>query len=178
MIGQIELADSETALYAEVSEAERRSLVDHDVNRARQAGQAAKQLFRSLQRREAIPETRLRYFADREYSASDTRTSRRERFLRNAHTEDAMYEHPHFWRYVLYFVNGADLPSAVVERFVGLARDSMREYNTLSSFAKQASRQLPGDRGTKADEFFKLAIDCDCPLNEAIGVRRAVMQAR
>lgn len=54
----------------------------------------------------------------------------------------------------------------------------MREYNTLSSSARQASRQLPGDRGTKADEFFKLAIDCDCPLTEAIGVRRAVMQAR
>lgn len=178
MIGQIELTDGETALYAEVSEAEHRSLVDHDFNRARQAGQAAKELFRSLQHRDAIPEKRLRYFADREYSASDTRTSRRERFLRNAHTEDAMYEHPHFWKYILYFINGADLPSAMVERFVELAKDSMREYNTLSSFARQASRQLPGDRGTKADEFFKLVIDCDCPLNEAIGVRRAVMQAR
>jgi hypothetical protein len=178
MIGQIELTDSETALYVQVSEADRRSLVDHDFNRARQAGQAAKELFRSLQRRHSIPEKRLRYFADREYSASDTRTSRRERFLRNAHTEDAMYEHPHFWKYVLYFINGADLPSAIVDRFAELARDSMRDYNTLSSFARRASRQLPGDHGTKADEFFKLAIDCDCPLTEAIGVRRAVMQAR
>ena len=85
MIGQIELTDSETALYAEASEAQRRSLVDHDLNRTRRAGQAAKQLFRSLQTRGAIPEKRLRYFADREYSASDTRSSRRERFLRNAH---------------------------------------------------------------------------------------------
>jgi hypothetical protein len=178
MIGKIELTDSERALYTEVSEAERRSLVDHDFNRTRQAGQAAKGLFRSLQRRDAIPEKRLRYFANREYSASDTRTSRRERFLRNAHTEDAMYEHPHFWKYVLYFINGADLPTAIVERFVELAKDSMREYNTLSSFARPASRQLPGDRGTKADEFFKLAIDCDCPLTEAIGIRRAVMQGR
>lgn len=89
-----------------------------------------------------------------------------------------MYEHPHFWKYVLYFINGADLPSAIVERFAELAKDSMREYNTLSSFARQASGRLTGDHGTKADEFFKLAIDCDCPLTEAIGVRRAVMQAR
>lgn len=104
MIGQIQLTDRETTLFAEVLEAERRSPVDHDFKRARQAGQAAKQLFRSLQARDAIPENRMRYFADRERSASDSRTSRRERFLRNAHTEDAMYEHLHFWKYIIYFI--------------------------------------------------------------------------
>jgi len=54
----------------------------------------------------------------------------------------------------------------------------MREYNTLSSFARRASRDLPGDRTMKADEFYKLALDWDCELNEAIGIRRTVMQAR
>lgn len=178
MLGQIELTDGETALYALVSEAERQSLVNHDFRRARQAGEASKKLFGSLQRRKAIPEARLRYFADRRYSASDTRSSRRDRFLRNAHTEDQMYTHPHFWKYLLYFVNGPDLPSEVVVNFAEIAKDKMRDYDALSSFARQASRRLTGDHTTKADEFFKLALDCDCPLNEAMQVRQAVMRAR
>lgn len=178
MTEQIELTDIETALYVQVSEAERLLLVDHDHNRARKAGEASSQLFRLLLGRNAIPESRRRYFADRTYNSSDTRASRRDRFLRNARSEDAMYEHPHFWKYLIYFINGADLPQEVVEEFAQISKDEMRDYNALSSFARRTSRQVPGDHGTKAEEFFKLAIDCGCPLNEANGIRRAVMQVR
>src|SRR5437773_325105 len=114
MIGQIEITDGETALYAQVSEAERFLLVNHDAQRARQAGEASKKLFRSLFERGAIPKSRLRYFADPEYNAGNSRSSRRELFLRNSHTDDAMYAHPHFWKHLLYFINGADLPMNVV----------------------------------------------------------------
>jgi hypothetical protein len=89
-----------------------------------------------------------------------------------------MYEHPHFWKYLVYFISGADLSNEVAARFVVISKDTMRDYDALSSFARRTSRQLPGDRGTKAEEFFKLALDCDCPLTEAIQIRRAVMQAR
>ena len=178
MTGQIELTDMETALYAQVAEAERLSLVDHDYNRARQAGQASRELFHSLIRRKAIPEQRLRYFADPTYNASDTRASKRDRFLRNARTEDAMYEHPHFWKYLIYFINGAELPNQIVDQFAAIAKDEMRDYNALSSLSRKASRNLPGDHSSKADEFYKLALDCDCPLSEAMGIRRAVMQVR
>ena len=178
MIGQIELTDGETTLYAEISEADRLLLVNHDAQRARQTGDASKKLFRSLFERGAIPESRLRYFADPEYNAHNSRTSRRELFLRNAHTDDAMYAHPHFWKYLLYFINGADLPRNVVEEFRKIAQDEFRDHNALSSLARRTSRTLPGDQGNKAEEFFKLALDCGCPLSEALNVRRAVMQAR
>ncbi|HTF68190.1 MAG TPA: hypothetical protein VK638_36480 [Edaphobacter sp.] len=140
MIGQIELTDTETALYAQVSEAERLLLVDHDYNRTCQAGQASRELFHSLMKRKAIPEQRLRYFADPAYNASDTRASKRERFLRNARTEDAMYEHPHFWKYLIYFINGPELPHHVVDQFDAIAKDEMRNYDALSSLslARQA----------------------------------------
>jgi len=167
MIGQIELTDSETALYAEVSEAERLLLVNHNAQRARQAGEASKKLFRSLFERGAIPKPRLRYFADSEYNAHNPRASRRELFLRNAHTEDAMYAHPQFWRYLLYFINGADLPRAVVADFQKISQDEFRDHDALASLARRTSRALPEDRGSKAEEFFKLAIDCGCPLSEA-----------
>ena len=56
MIGQIEVTDSETALYAQVSEAERLLGVDHDYQRTRLAGVASRELFHSLMERHAIPE--------------------------------------------------------------------------------------------------------------------------
>ena len=123
MVGQIELTDSETALYAQVSEAERLLGVDHDYQRARLAGVASRELVHSLMERHAIPEQRLRYFTDKTYNPSNTCASKRELFLRNAHTDDAMYEHPHFWKYLLYFINGADLPRPVIDQFAELAAD-------------------------------------------------------
>lgn len=178
MVGQIELTDPETALYAQVSEAERLLNVDHDHQRTQRAGVASKELFLGLMARHAIPEKRLRYFADKSYNASDTRASKRERFLRNAHTEDAMYEHPHFWKYLLYFINGAELPRPIIHQFAEIAADEMRDHDALSKFSRRATRGVAGDSGSKAEEFFKLALDCDCGLPEAFGVRRAVMQVK
>lgn len=178
MVGQIELTDSETALYAHVSEAERLLGVDHDYQRARLAGVASRELFQSLMERHTIPERRLRYFADKAYNPSNTRASKRELFLRNAHTNDAMYEHPHFWKYLLYFINGADLPRPIIEQFSEIAADEMRDHDALSKFSRKATRGLAGDSGSKAEEFYKLALDCDCGLPEALGIRRAVMQVK
>jgi hypothetical protein len=42
MVVQIELTDSETALYAQVTEAERLLNVDHDYQRTQRAGVASK----------------------------------------------------------------------------------------------------------------------------------------
>jgi hypothetical protein len=178
MVGQIELTDSETGLYAQVSEAERLLGVDHDYQRARLAGVASRELFHSLMERHAIPEQRLRYFADKDYNPSNTRASKRELFLRNAHTNDAMYEHPHFWKYLLYFINGTDLPRPIIEQFSEIAADEMRDHDALSKFSRKATRGLAGDSGSKAEAFYKLALDCDCGLPEALGIRRAVMQVK
>jgi len=178
MVSQVELTDSETALYAKYQKHNAFVGVDHDYQRTRNAGVASRELFESLLDRDAIPEQRLCYFADKRYNASDTRASKRERFLRNAHTEDAMHEHPHFWKYLLYFINGAELPRPVIEQFAEIAKDEMRDYDALSKFARNATRALSGDSGTKADDFFKLALDCGCNLTEASGVRKAVMQVK
>jgi len=48
MTGPIELTDSETALYAQVSEAEGLLGVDHGGQRTRLAGVASRELFESL----------------------------------------------------------------------------------------------------------------------------------
>jgi hypothetical protein len=178
MVGQIELTDSETALYAQVSQAECLLGLGHDYQRTRLAGVASRELFHSLMERQAIPEQRLRYFADKTYNPSNTRASKRELFLRNAHTDDAMYEHPHFWKYLLYFIIGADLPRPIIDQFAEIAADEMRDHDALSKLSRKATRSVSGDSGSKAEEFYKLALDCDCGLPEALGIRRAVMQVK
>jgi hypothetical protein len=178
MIGTIELTNSETALYKQVLEANDSIRVEHDRDTAIRAGEASYKLFQSLMERKAIPEQRLRYFADPSYNPSNTRASKRDLFLRNAHTDGAMYRHAHFWKYLIYFVEGAKLPPSISEQLTMIAKNEMREYNAASSYSRKVSRNLPGDRDTKIDEFFKLALDCGLPLDEALGVRRAVMQAK
>jgi len=89
-----------------------------------------------------------------------------------------MYEHAHFWKYLMYFINGVDLPREIADQFVAISKDTMREHDALPSLARRASRQMSGERADKANEFFKLALDCDCSFIEALGIRRSVMQAR
>lgn len=178
MLEAIELNEHEAVLAAQVKEANRRSLEDHDYERTIQAGRASRSLMELLLQRDAIPDVRLRYFVDPQYNGGNRKSSRRELFRRNAHGDGVMYEHPHFWKYLLFFILGAKLPENVKTRFAELAADTMRDHGSLDKLARQLSRSLPEDNATKAEEFFKLAMDCDCTLTEGMNVRRAVMSAR
>jgi hypothetical protein len=174
----IELNEHEAALATQVKEANRRSLEDHDYERTMQAGRASRSLMELLLQRDAIPQVRLRYFFDPQYNGGNRKSSRHELFRLNAHSDEKMYEHPHFWKYLLFFMLGAKLPENVKSRFAELAADTMRDHGSLDKLARELSRSLPEDNATKAEEFFKLAMDCDCTLTEGMNVRRAVMSAR
>jgi hypothetical protein len=178
MMNAIELTAEEATLAAQVKEANRLSLVNHDYDRTISAGLASEKLIGLLLERKAIPDVRLRYFADRQYNGGNPKSSRYELFRRNADSDAAMYRHPHFWKYLLFFIFGAKLPEPVKERFAELADDDMRNHGSLAALARQLSRTLPEDSGTKAEEFFKLAMDCGCTVMEGMNVRRAVMAAR
>ncbi len=178
MLGSIELTEHEATLAARVKEADRLLLHEHNVERTRSAGIASRELMELLLKRKAIPEARLRYFTDERYNGSNPRSSRMELFRRNAESNAEMYEHPHFWKYLQYFLWGANLQETAVSQFSQLAVDKFRDHGSLEKLARQLSRTFPGDHATKAEEFFKLAIDCDCTVSEAMNVRRAVLSTR
>jgi hypothetical protein len=178
MLEAIELNKHETALAAQAKDADQRSLEDHDYERTVQAGRASRSLMELLLQQDAIPEVRLRYFVDPQYNGGNRKSSRRELFRRNAHSDEEMYEHPHFWKYLLFFIHGAKLPENVKSRLAELAADTKRDHGSLDKLARELCRSLREDNATKAEEFFKLAMDCDCTLTEGMNVRRAVMSAR
>jgi hypothetical protein len=178
MLGSITLTEQESTLLAQVHEADGLLLSDHNPPRTIAAGEAAHTLFKMLLARDAIPESRLRYFADADYNGKNSRSSRRDVFLKNAGSAEEMYTHAHFWKYLFFFIDGASVPSPMREQFAEVACDEMREHGALSALARRMTRQLPGDAPTKAEEFFKLALDCDVSLMKSFPIRTAVMSVR
>lgn len=170
----VELTEQENTLAEEVRDAARLLRNNHDYERTINAGYASRQLMESLLKREAIPEQRLRYFTDAAYNSGHTKGSRYELFRRNTASNSEMYEHPHFWKYLLYFLDGPELPSEVAERFASLCADQVRDHGSVEKLARATARTIPGDPAEKAEELFKLVMECGGTLSEATNVRRTV----
>jgi hypothetical protein len=68
------------------------------------------ELWNSLCSRGAIPEVRLQYFTDAERNPGGRGKSRMQIFEKNGTSGEKIVEHPHFLKYLEYFVFGPDLP--------------------------------------------------------------------
>jgi len=179
MIGQIELTKAEQKLASKIVF----DLVRLEYKQAIENGELAAALMQSLLDRNAIPENRLRYFADPEYNPGRSKSSLREIFLRNAGTTKEMYRHPHFAMYYLnYFVYGADLPLAVKEAFFAKTQEHFVTRSQLVEFARHLVRSYNLVRYPQNyrlnDMFYQLALDCDCDESDARAVREAVMRVK
>ena len=89
-----------------------------------------------------------------------------------------MYTHPDFWKYLRYFVLGARLSDSIERQFFRVQRDPFRGPGDLVRLAKRQAGRIPIDGRKLAEEFYKLALDCDCEPYEALRVRRAVLAMR
>jgi hypothetical protein len=141
----------------------------------------AAKLIKLLLKRNAIPQHRLDYFTDPEYNIG-TKMSRQAVFERNGTRGDEILEHPHFLKYLRYFIYGANLPTPTVEGFCRIVRadrgTSGEVLSQLHSFARREIRDRKLPRGEAAEEFYKLALDCGLDVDRAKGVRRAALEAR
>lgn len=83
----------------------------HDHETWVEVGRRMVPLMRSLAAKGAIPEARARYFLDADFNPGDTR-SRRDVFVGNGcRTDKEIFGHPHFLKYLRYFVEGPGLPA-------------------------------------------------------------------
>ncbi|HWV55072.1 hypothetical protein [Pseudorhodoplanes sp.] len=73
-----------------------------------------------LQKRNAIPKQRLDYFDDPQFRSGRIKGAHRNLFERNGTVGVEIYQHPHFLKYLRYFLFGADLPPDVLDRFKSL----------------------------------------------------------
>lgn len=138
-------------------------------------------LLRSLIEREAIPDERLNYWLDPDYNVGVS-TSRKGVFDRNRRVGEEIYTHPHFLRYLRYFLFGADLPELVVQRFEEQVGNpewvTSGDVIPIANCARTLTRQFNLDRTRAPEEFFKLSLDVGLDLDTALQVRRTVMRLR
>ena len=90
-------------------------------------------LVRSLSDRNAIPEQRLKYWNDPEYNVGGRFTSKRGTFERNGTEGDEIYRHPHFLKYLRYFLYGADLPDDLIDRFRSSCEEGFVNFSHVTS---------------------------------------------
>ncbi len=140
------------------------------------------ELLDLLDERSGIPQNRIAYFTDPEFNQGNHGRSRQQGFERNGCRGSEILRHPHFLKYLKYFLFGADLPSRVIASFVktidGCGTVSSGDITELSTEARRLTRLHRLESRTASDEFFKLAIDCDISPWMADSIRTSVRSVR
>jgi len=145
-------------------------------------GESALALMTLLIARKAIPEVRTKYFTDADFNVGGRGESRADIFKKNGTSGEAIFRHPHFLKYLHYFLYGPDLPPPVADEFrrkvadIGFVTSS--DIVPLGAFARQLTRTHRLNGSDAAEEFFKLALECGLELHEARVIRDSVKQAR
>jgi hypothetical protein len=137
-------------------------------------GHRAAALFKSLLARKAIPEVRLRYFADPDYFLGKGKGSIRDHFLSNSRTDEAMYQHAHFLQYLRYFIFGSLVPHEMKREFLEECNDFLATPQTLSKLAKSQAKKLGSQKVDWPDEYYRLALDCGAGQHVAAAVRNSL----
>jgi hypothetical protein len=145
-------------------------------------GEAAFGLMESLIARKAIPEVRTNYFNDPDFNLGSRGRSRADVFEKNGTRGEAIFRHPHFLKYLHYFLYGPNLPVHVMEAFrqriVDIGFVTSSDIIPLGAFARKLTRANRLDADDPAEEFFKLALECGLELHEARSVRNSVKAVR
>ena len=138
-------------------------------------------LLDHLQRRDAIPAIRVRYFTDPEFNTARGKKSHRATFEANGSVGHQMLQHPHFLSYLWYFIHPARLPRTVKDHIARLSSapfaDAIETATACRALARQqirAGRIDPVHDYNVDEEFFKLALDCRMSLSDAYLLRRHV----
>lgn len=137
-------------------------------------------LLKSLVDRDAIPEVRVRYWSDPDFQTGRVKTSYKGLFERNGRQGEEIYTHPHFLKYLRYFLFGAQLPERVIAEFEEVVGNP--EWLTSGDVTEitKGTRRLVRECGLlgEDEEFYRLALDMGLGQLFAKTVRDAVKQVR
>lgn len=140
-------------------------------------------LLKSLNKRGAIPEVRLKYWDDPDYNTDHRfKVSNKGLFERNGCMGQDIYTDPHFLPYLRYFLFGAELPDSVIVEFEKKVGNpnwlTSGDILPIGKFARKLVRQHDLDRRRAPEEFFKLCLDMGITLSYAESVMDSVKKAR
>ncbi len=139
-------------------------------------------LMASLSERQAIPEHRVQYFSDGRFNPGGRGSSIRDEFAGNGTSGEAIYGHPHFVKYLRYFLFGTNLSDTIKSRFADAVEAcggiTSGDIRPLSSLAKELAKRSGLPPKEASDEFYKLALDCGVGPETATSFRDAVRSIR
>jgi|SRR5579872_493876 len=140
-------------------------------------GKAAHALLKSLHARGVIPEARLRDFT--EPFPGGRGKSHQDVFVANGSRGDGIFEHPHFVKYLQYFMDGPALPASTIEGFRKiLIEDSGTSgmvMDQLCKFVRAETRTLRLERVNARQEFWRLAQEAG--YSDSVTIRDAAGSA-
>lgn len=144
---------------------------------------AMSKLMGSLLERNAIPESRKKFFTDPAYNIGGHGLSRLQEFEKNGTRGDAIFRHEHFVQYLRYFLYGPDLPTAAIEAFQQNVADCGEPFTsgdslTVAEFARRLTRSHGLNPRHAAEEFYKLVLDCGLDSDDARTARDSVQKVR
>jgi hypothetical protein len=174
---EIELTEREKVLLAQIDFDP--SATSRNADSWLPIADAMQELMRSLLERNAISEARWKFFSDPGFFIGGRGCSRLDIFERNGTRGGAIFRHPHFVKYLHYFVYGPDLPKAVIDTFQQKVIDCGAPLTSGDCIAVgESARHLARSHGLEAsnaaEEFYKLALDCGLDASDARLVRDAV----
>lgn len=167
----IPLSAEEQALFAEI----RFNWQSHEELRSSLA--PMQRLASSILSRNGVPKVRLAYFSDPEFNPTGRGKSRQDIFENNGTSGEEILKHPHFLKYLEYFICGPELPNIATETFKSKAGSSHltgSDIVDLGPYTRSCVRQYRLDPHHASEEFFKLAVECGAMPGFADNLRKSV----
>lgn len=157
--------------------------ISNDFEKNQSILNASLELTEILRDAERIPLSRINYFLKPACNISRPTKSRKEIFEINGIRGDDIFKHPHFIKYLIYFIIGADLPLDIKTKAEELiVRASFKDHGCDDFFEYlKGTRLIPKDndkRDTFSEEVFKLALDSSADISDAISLRNSVKNTR
>jgi hypothetical protein len=170
----IKLTDEESELYSRIPDSP-----THDG--WHEVADAMESLVESLLKRNAVPEVRLRLFADPDYAETGMK-SRQQVFQSNGTTGNEIFRHPHFIPYLRHFVYGPDLPKPAIDGLCQILKDdrgtSGMVMDQYRKFARDSIRKYGLNPSDAATEFFRLGVEIGMEIQAARTLRDAAKSTR
>jgi hypothetical protein len=142
---------------------------------------AMEELFVSLIKRNVIPEVRLRLFCDPDY-AEKGKKSPKQIFEANGTSGNDIYRHPHFKKYLHYFITGPALPPNAIDGFCKILNDDEDSsgivLDQLCKHARSMVRKFGFSTDSAGTDFFRLGIEVGMDIVSAKMLRDAVKTTR
>ena len=139
-------------------------------------------LMEHLIARKAIPAHRLAWFTEAEHHIAGYGSSREQWFRRNAQPGTDICRHPHFFKYLHYFIYGPDLPPRVMSAFEAEVENcgmiTSGDMPRLTKVVRQQAREHRLDPKSSCEEFYKLALELGLGADSARSIRDAVRNLR